>query len=161
MEDALKYSIAFFAVAVTAIFIRQRFARSSKNSTFYPKMNISEVPDIEALRPGLPINGVLAEITETGGALFRLNLGNMVGVAKPAKWLSSCSVGDSLSLEVGPDGLSACKRILSVAARGESEGSVIVERFGELHSINPKTIDRKSRTNSTYSLRNFNQGMKS
>ena len=111
--------------------------KRSENHLRYAKMNISEIPDVLSLRPGQPISGVLADFEDF--AIFRLNLGGISGRAKRAKWINSVGVGDVVNLEIGDGGLSACRKFLHVQALGESRGAVIIDKFGTLHSIDPKS----------------------
>jgi ribonuclease D len=85
-------------------------ARSAKYFKNYPKLNILEVPDAGSLRPGLKLSGVLADVQESGRAVFKLNLGEIAGVAESARWIDACAVGDVVSLEVAESGLSDCQR---------------------------------------------------
>ena len=115
--------------------------RSESYAIDYPKMNLSEIPEVSSLRPGLHLQGVLAHVSDSR-VIFRLNLGKISGVAKHAKWLNACNVGDVVNLEISSDGLSACGEYLSVAARGEASGAVFVEKNGEIHAFDPSKVSK-------------------
>lgn len=114
-------------------------ARSLKYASDYAKMNVAEVPSLSSLRPGMNLQGVLAHVSDTT-ALFRLNLGNIFGVAKQAKWLNACNVGDTVNLEISSEGLSG--KILSVAPRGEASGAIFIEKNGEILAFDPSKISK-------------------